>query len=186
MRRTVALLGAVAAVLLAVQTPAVAAAPREGHISVPYDGPFEFCGLPNVTYAEETDYRLVSRHPGPDGDWTFTAFTEGWFTFTNADNGRVVTATYHKADRDLRILTSDGASRTVMTMNNRTEVWTNDAGQRLGAVHGPISFTVTVSYANTPSDPFDDFWLSDLFNIRVRGDWGFDDRFCDVMTANLL
>jgi len=48
-----------------------------------------------------------------------------------------------------------------------------------------ISFTVTVSYAGTPSDPSDDFWLSDLSNIRVRGDWGFSDRFCDVMTANL-
>jgi len=120
MRRTVALLGAVAAVLLIVQTPAVAAAPREGHVSVT-DGPFEFCGLPNVTYAEETDYRLVSRHPGPDGDWTFTVFTNGWFTSTNADTGRVVTATYHKANRDLRILTSDGSLCTVMTMNNRTE-----------------------------------------------------------------
>ena len=184
MRRTVAVLGAVAAALLAVQTPALAAAPREGHVSVA-DGPFEFCGLPNVTYAEETEYRLLSRQQGPGRDWTFSVFTEGWFTFTNADTGRVVTATYHKVDRDLRILSSDGVSRTVKTMNNRTEVWTNDAGQRLGAVHGPISFTVTVSYAGTPSDPFDDFWLSDLSDIWVRGDWRFSDGFCDVMTTNL-
>ena len=33
-------------------------------------------------------------------------------------------------------------------------------------------------------DPFDHFWLSDPSNIRVR-DWGFMERFCDVMTANL-
>ena len=79
MRRTVALLGAVAAVLLIVQTPAAAAVPREGHVSVA-DRPFEFCGLPNVTYAEETEYRLVSRQSGHDDDWRFTVFTHGWIT----------------------------------------------------------------------------------------------------------
>jgi hypothetical protein len=42
-----------------------------------------------------------------------------------------------------------------------------------------------VSYAGTPSHPSDDFWLSDLSNIGVRGDAGFSDRFCDVMTADL-
>ncbi|MEO6711920.1 MAG: hypothetical protein ABIM89_00655 [Mycobacteriales bacterium] len=184
MRRTVATLGAVAAVLLAVQAPAAAAVPGTGHFSVA-DGPFQLCGLTNVTYAEETDYRLVSRHRGPDGDWTFTVFTDGWFSFTNGDTGRVVTVTYHKADRDLRILASDGASRTLVAMNNRTEVWVNDLGQRIGSVHGPISFTVTVSYAGTPSEPMDDFWLSDPSDIRIRGDWKFDELFCGAMTASL-
>ena len=65
------------------------------------------------------------------------------------------------------------------------EFWANDLGQRLDSVAGPISYTLTVSYAGTRSDPLDDYWLSDLSDIRVRGDWSLDDTFCDVMVANL-
>ena len=88
-------------------------------------------------------------------------------------------------DRDLKVLSSDGDSRTLQVMNNRIEFWTNDLGQRLDSVAGPISYTVTVSYAGTPSDPADDYWLSVLSDIRVRGDWSLDDTFCHVMVANL-
>jgi hypothetical protein len=184
MRRSVAMLATVASLVLLAPGSAGAASPREGHISIA-DGPFELCGLPNVSYQEETDYRLVSRHPGPDGDWTFTMLTTGFYSFTNDDTERVVTATYRKADRDLKVLSSDGDSRTLQVMNNRIEFWTNDLGQRLDSVAGPISYTVTVSYAGTPSDPADDYWLSDLSDIRVRGDWSLDDTFCHVMVANL-
>jgi hypothetical protein len=42
-----------------------------------------------------------------------------------------------------------------------------------------------VSYAGTPSDPLDGFWLSGLSEIRVRGDWKFDEQFCSAITASL-
>ena len=110
MRRSVALLATLASLVLVAPGSAVAAPPREGHISVA-GGPFELCGLPNMSYQEETDYRLVSRHPGPDGDWTFTMFTTGFYSFTNDNTQRVVTASYRKADHDLKVLSSDGDSR---------------------------------------------------------------------------
>lgn len=187
MHRPTALLTAIVSGLVATAataSPARADEPVEQHLSVT-NGPFELCGLASVTYAEETDLRLVSRPSGPDGDWKFTAFTRGWYAFTNGDTGRTVTATYRKADRDLRVLESDGGTRTLRVMNNRSEVWTNDEGDRLDLVHGPIAFTVTVSYAGTPSDPMDDFWVGDPSEETVHGDWSLDDTFCDVLVANL-
>ena len=165
------------------QAPAAAAAPDTQHVSV-VDGPFDLCGV-TVTYREETDLQILSRRSGPGGDWNFTVFTQGWFTFTSTDSGRTVTVTYRKADRDLRILASDGETRTLSVMNNRTEVWTDDAGIRLGAVHGPISYTVTVSYAGTPSDPLDDYLVIAPESYTIHGDWALDDHFCDVMTVAL-
>lgn len=183
MRRSLALLAVVAAVLAAGQAPAAAAAPTTDHVSVE-DGPFDLCGI-SVTYREETDLRILSRRSGPDGDWKFTAFTDGWFSFTGVDSGRAVTVAYHKVDRDLQIIASDGATRTLRAMNNRTEVWTDDAGRRLGALHGPISFTVTVSYAGTPSDPSDDYWVVAPESFTVHGSRALDDVFCDVMVPAL-
>lgn len=112
-------------------------------------------------------------------------FSQGWFTFTAVESGRAVTVTYHKVDRDLQILSSDGETRTLRAMNNRTEVWTDHAGHRLGAVHGPISFTVTVSYAGTPSDPSDDYWVVAPESYTVHGNWALNDIFCDVMVRTL-
>jgi hypothetical protein len=86
MRRSVAVLATVASAVLLAPGAAVAAPPREGHFSIA-DGPFELCSFPHVSYQEETDYRLVSRHPGPDGDWTFTLFTTGFYSFTTTRAG---------------------------------------------------------------------------------------------------
>lgn len=183
MRRFIALLAVAAATLTAGQAPAAAAATVTEHVSV-VDGPFDLCGV-QATYREETDLRILPRRSGPDGDWKFTVFSKGWFTFTGVESGRAVTVTYHKVDRDLQILTSDGAMRTLRAMNNRTEVWTDDAGHRLGAVHGPISFTVTVSYAGTPSDPSDDYWVVAPESYTIHGDWALNDVFCDVMVPAL-
>jgi hypothetical protein len=183
MRRFVALLAGAAAALSTIQSPAAAAAPTVDHASV-IDGPFDLCGL-QVSYREETDLRILARRSGPDGDWKFTVFSEGWFRFTGIQSGRAVTVTYHKADRDLQILDSDGATRTLRVMNNRTEVWTDDAGHRLGAVHGPISYTLTVSYAGTPGDPSDDYWVIAPESYTVHGDWALNDTFCDVIVPAL-
>jgi hypothetical protein len=183
MRRFIALLAGAAAALSTIQAPAAAAAPAVDHVSV-IDGPFDLCGLP-VSYREETDLRILARRSGPDGDWKFTVFTEGWFSLTGIQSGRAVMVTYRKADRDLQILDSDGATRTLRVMNNRTEVWTDDAGNRLGAVHGPISYTLTVSYAGTPSDPSDDYWVIAPESYTVHGNWAMNDIFCDVIAPAL-
>lgn len=184
MRRSLALLAVTAAVLAAGRpAPAEAVVAPTDHLSV-LDGPFDLCGV-SVTYREETDLRILSRRAGASGDWKFTAFTDGWFSFTGVGSGRAVTVTYHKVDRDLQVLASDGDTRTLRTMNNRTEVWTDDAGRRLGAVHGPISFTVTVSNAGTPSDPADDYWVVAPESYTVHGSWALDDVFCDVVVPAL-
>jgi hypothetical protein len=182
MRRTIALLTGAAAILIAGQTSAVAAPPNTDHASVT-DGPFDLCDIP-VTYREETDLRVLARRSGLD-DWKFTVFSQGWFSFTGVDSGRAITVNYHKADRDLQVIASDGSVRTLRVMNNRSEVWTDDAGHLLGAVHGPISYTVTVSYADTPTDPFDDYWVIEPESYTVHGDWALDEEFCDVMVPAL-
>jgi hypothetical protein len=52
-------------------------------------------------------------------------------------------------------------------------------------VHGPISYQVTVSWAGTPSDLLDDYWLVPPDSYKVRGDWRFDDVFCDAVRPAL-
>ena len=144
---------------------------------------FALCGSGLlVQYAEEVDLHWISRKvPGPSDTYSFTVWSEGAVAWTNPTNGRTVTMTYNKVDRDVTVSDNGDGTRTIHTLNNRNEKYVGPDGVRL-MNRGPIWLDVVVADAGTPSDPFDDYWV-EFLGFRAGGNFDMADSWCDQMVA---
>lgn len=135
-----------------------------------------------VEYVEELDLHWISRRVrGSDQTWSFTVWSEGTTSWTNPVDGRTVTMTYSKVDRDVTVADNGDGTRTIHTLNNRNEKYVGPDGTVLRN-RGPIWLDVVVTDSGTPADPFDDEWV-DLLGVRQGGNWDMGETWCDQMVA---
>lgn len=178
MLRTTALFGMPA--LLAGTLLAAPASAREGEHYTTMEEIPDLCGSLAVRVIEDADLAWI-RRPADGDAFSWTVWTRGTVTVTSLTNGKVVSMTWHKADRDVRVHDNGDGTRDVSALNTRLETWVGPDGTTLRN-RGPMWLEVVVTDNGTPSDAFDDYWV-EFVDFRQGGNWDMDATWCDQMVA---
>jgi len=144
----------------------------------------DFCGAGiTVDGTFVTDGSLLVVAHGPDGLAYFLEHLTITVVFTNRANGKTVTLTVVRVNKDLRVTDNGDGTLTILALATGNDVFYGPDGKAIGRNPGQIRFEILVDHAGTPTDPSDDVFLADLG--VVKGSTGRSDGFCETAVPAL-
>jgi hypothetical protein len=168
-------LGVTAAAMLAVAASAEPLLKERFHD----EGTFvdeDFCGAGlTVDGAFVTDGSVLVVARGPDRLAYFLEHLTITVVFTNRDNGKTVTLTVVRVNKDLRVTDNGDGTLTILFLATGNDVFYGSDGEVIGRDPGQIRLEILVDHGGTPTDPSDDEFLSEEL---VKGSTGRSDDFC--------
>lgn len=175
-------LGATAAAMLAVAASAEPLLKERFHD----EGTFvdeDFCGAGlTVDGTIVVDGKVVGVAHGPDGLAYFLEHLTITVVFTNRDNGKSVTLTVVRVNKDLRVTDNGDDTLTILALATGNDVFYGPDGNAIGRNPGQIRVEILVDHAGTPTDPSDDVFLAEEL---VKGSTGRSDDFCEAAVPAL-
>ena len=103
-------------------------------------------------------------------------FSSTWHetvVFTNPETGLTYTGVSHGSDRDATVTDNGDGTLSIVVQVAGVSKWYGAAGTLLYIDSGMQSFELAVDHAGTPSDPYDDGWVTfvgDVVELTGRGD----------------
>jgi hypothetical protein len=174
---------AAAAALVGVTTttvgPVAANPPTRGTIHEEIDRVLsDFCGVPglDVRFEAVIDFEYSFRSRGRNRLPYFTQFSTGTRTFTNPDNGRYVTNSFHTIEKDLHVTDNGDGTSTIVVLATGNETTYGMDGKAIARNPGQVRDEILVDNNGTPQDPSDDVFLE--FVREIKGSTGRTDDFC--------
>jgi hypothetical protein len=142
----------------------------------------DFCGVPGLTVevAFVVDGRVLAVPRGPDRFAYFLEHLTETEVLTNRANGKTVTAVGHAVQKDLRVTDNGDGTLTILAMGTGNLVLYGQNGEVLARNPGQTRVEILVDHGGTPTDPFDDVFLSSRV---VKGSTGRSDDFCAATVA---
>lgn len=146
----------------------------------------DFCGVEglDVTWQVTRDghAHVVSR--GRDKLPYFGVTFRATEIVTNDDNDNFVIARTTIADKDLRVTDNNDGTFTLLVLSTGNATLYDEDGNVLARNPGQVRFEILIDNAGTPTDPFDDTFIS--FLQLVKGSTGRTDDFCEAALPELL
>ena len=143
----------------------------------------DFCGAGltvDGTFVEDGSLLVVAH--GPDGLAYFLEHLTITVTFTNRDNGKTVTLTVVRVNKDIRVTDNGDGTLTILALATGNDVFYGPDGKAIGRNPGQIRVEILVDHSGTPTDPSDDVFLADEI---VKGSTGRNDDFCEAAVPAL-
>jgi hypothetical protein len=136
----------------------------------------DFCGAGlTVDGAFVTDGSVLVVARGPDRLAYSLEHLTITVAFTNRDNGKTVTLTVVRVNKDLRVTDNGDGTLTILFLATGNDVFYGPDGEVIGRDPGQIRLEILVDHGGTPTDPSDDEFLSEEL---VKGSTGRSDDFC--------
>jgi hypothetical protein len=136
----------------------------------------DFCGAGlTVDGAFVTDGSVLVVARGPDRLAYSLEHLTITVAFTNRDNGKTVTLTVVRVNKDLRVTDNGDGTLTILFLATGNDVFYGPDGKAIGRNPGQIRLEILVDHGGTPTDPSDDEFLSEEL---VKGSTGRSDNFC--------
>jgi hypothetical protein len=162
---------------LSLATPASAAPAGNGPWHTVYDEPFtdiqqDFCDVPDLTVAYTFGgvvQTRTARTLGVNGFPYDTYYYTAKELYTNVATGETVTDDLTYLSQDIRLVDNGDGTFTRYVSNKGHHVLYSDDGVVLARTAGIFSYNVVYNYADTPSDPSDDFKVGRPFNFKDEG-----------------
>jgi hypothetical protein len=143
----------------------------------------DFCGAGlTVDGTFVTDGNLLVVAQGPDGLAYFLQHLTITVTFTNRDNGKTVTLTVVRVNKDLRVTDNGDGTLTILLLATGNDVFYGPDGEVIGRDPGQIRLEILVDHGGTPTDPSDDVFLAQEL---VKSSTGRSDDFCEAAVPAL-
>ena len=175
-------LGATVAAMLAVAASAEPLLKERFHD----EGTFvdeDFCGAGlTVDGTFVVDGSLLVVAHGPDGLAYFLEHLTITVVFTNRANGKTVTLTVVRVNKDLRVTDNGDGTLTILFLATGNDVFYGPDGNAIGRDPGQIRLEFLVDHGGTPTDPSDDVFLAEEL---VKGSTGRSDDFCEAAVPAL-
>ena len=143
----------------------------------------DFCGAGltvDGTFVTDGSLLVVAR--GPDRLAYFLQHLTITVTFTNRDNGKTVTLTVVRVNKDLRVTDNGDGTLTILLLATGNDVFYGPDGEVIGRDPGQIRLEILVDHGGTPTDPSDDVFLAQEL---VKGSTGRSDDFCEAAVPAL-
>ena len=102
--------------------------------------------------------------------------------FTNRANGKTVTLTVVRVNKDLRVTDNGDGTLTILALATGNDVFYGPDGKAIGRNPGQIRVEILVDHSGTPTDPSDDVFLAEEL---VKGSTGRSDDFCEAAVPAL-
>lgn len=144
----------------------------------------DYCGVSGLTVdvAFVVDGRVIAvRHGRDQLAYFLEHFTETG-VFTNRANGKTITAVVRVVQKDLRVTDNGDGTLTILSFGTGNEVLYGQNGEVLARNPGQTRVEILVDHGGTPTDPFDDVFLSSRV---VKGSTGRSDDFCAAAVVAL-
>lgn len=137
----------------------------------------DFCGVPGLTVdiAFVADVSVLAVPHGPDRLVYFLEQITETGVHTNRANGKTVTAVVRVVQKDVRVTDNGDGTLTILSLGTGNDVLYGANGEVLARNPGQTRVEILVDHGGTPSDPFDDVFLSSRV---VKGSTGRSDDFC--------
>ncbi len=143
----------------------------------------DFCGAGlTVDGTFVTDGSLLVVAHGPDGLAYFLEHISVTVVYTNRANGKTVTLTVVRVNKDLRVTDNGDGTLTILALATGNDVFYGPDGKAIGRNPGQIRFEILVDHGGTPTDPSDDVFLAEEL---VKGSTGRSDDFCEAAVPAL-
>jgi hypothetical protein len=142
----------------------------------------DFCGDIEVAI-EFHDQGVLLIRQTRDGLPRYTVTHHGGSTITNVATGKAFTFTWHYLEQEVKLTDNGDGTHTVLFQVPGPETIYGPDGERLNVNGGTYRVLLIVDQAGTPSDPSDDFVVSEEF-VSSHGDRPqppFD--FCDSFST---
>jgi hypothetical protein len=178
-----------AATLLAVTTgssPAVAKPIDRGTIHEELNLVLtDFCGADglDVDFEGTRDIEFAVRSRGSAQLPAYSARVTGTGTWTNPDNGHVVTEFFHGIEKDLRVTDNGDGTFTILVMATGNSTYYGADGKAIARNPGQARWEILIDNNDTPQDPTDDEFLEFLGDVKEST--GRTDDFCAAAVAEL-
>jgi hypothetical protein len=143
----------------------------------------DFCGAGltvDGTFVTDGSFLVVAH--GPDGLAYFLEHVTITVVFTNRANGKTVTLTVLRVNKDLRVTDNGDGTLTILVLATGNDVFYGPGGEVIGRNPGQIRVEILVDHGGTPTDPSDDEFLSEE---QVKGSTGRSDDFCEAAVPAL-
>lgn len=138
----------------------------------------DFCGVSglDVDFHGAFDFDYTIRSQGSAELPHFTQLVSGTRTFTNPDNGQVVTESFHVIEKDLKVIDNGDGTFTILLLGTGNSTTTDSDGKAIARNPGQVRDEILIDNNDTPQDPSDDQLLEYLG--EVKGSTGRTDDFC--------
>ena len=146
----------------------------------------DFCGVAglDIDFDAWIDFEYTVRSKGSAQLPYFSQFVMGTRTFTNPDNDRYVTESFHVIEKDLRVTDNgDGTFTLVVLVTGNSTVYGMD-GKAIARNPGQVRDEILIDNKGTPQDPSDDEFLE--FIQEIKGSTGRTDDFCAAAVPALV
>ena len=146
----------------------------------------DFCGVAglDIDFDAAIDIEYTVRSKGSTQLPYFSQFVMGTRTFTNPDNDRYVTESFHVIEKDLRVTDNgDGTFTLVVLVTGNSTVYGMD-GKAIARNPGQVRDEILIDNNGTPQDPSDDEFLE--FIQEIKGSTGRTDDFCAAAVPALV
>jgi hypothetical protein len=145
----------------------------------------DFCdatGL-DVDFHSDVVFEYALRSRGKDQLIYGSQKITGTSTWTNPDNGRVVTENFHVREKDLKVTDNGDGTYTLLILGTGNSTYTGTDGKAIARNPGQSRWEILIDYNGTPGDPFDDEFLEYLGEVKAST--GRTDDFCAAAVAEL-
>jgi hypothetical protein len=138
----------------------------------------DFCGVTglDIDLDASIDFEYTVRSKGSAQLPYFSQFVIGNRTFTNPDNDRYVTQSFHGIEKDLRVTDNGDGTFTLLVLETGNSTAYGMDGKAIARNPGQIREEILIDNNGTPQDPSDDEFLA--FIQEIKGSTGRTDDFC--------
>ncbi len=144
----------------------------------------DFCGVEGLIVRDEFvldgKVRAVSR--GRDGATYFAEHFRETELITNLENGKTVSQSTTTNGKDLKVTDNRDGTLTILSKATGNQVVYGADGVAIARNPGQIRLELLIDDGGTPTDPFDDEFIS---GSLVRGSTGRSDDVCAAIVAAL-
>ena len=144
----------------------------------------DFCGVSGLTVTDEfvLDGKVRAVRHGRDGDPYFLEKLKETSVVTNLANDKVVTFVFTVVNKDLKVTDNGDGTLTILTLNTGNFVVYGADGKAIARNPGQVRFELLIDHGGTPTDPFDDEFISAEL---VKGSTGRNDDVCAAVVEAL-
>ena len=129
----------------------------------------------------QVDFKIDQR--GSEGLAYYSEHLDFTGVFTNVRTGAYVTSVESSMSKDLSVTDNGDGTLTIVAFGTGNAVVYDSSGQVIARNPGQTRFVFTVDNNGTPTDPFDDEFIS--FDGVILGSTGRTDNFCEAVVPEL-
>jgi hypothetical protein len=144
-----------------------------------------FCGAAGLTVSDEfvIEGKVRAVAHGPDGQTYFLDKFKETSVVTNLASDKVVTLVLTVVSKDMTVTDNGDGTLTILVLATGNVVLYGANGKAIARDPGQIRFEILIDHGGTPTDPFDDEFITELGNVKPST--GRNDDLCAAAVAAL-